>query len=156
MLYRKTPCKTRHGFCISLVRFVNTLSPVFISRLQADFFSVAGRCALPRVKFFFRNSTLEAGHLKEKLKKKTRTTQNSLKLRPRFTYYLRFCYSCACWLSIQYSNKVTPDLPVRKSIGKGSQFNPLVPGNFFSSNFFPKLGGKVHCMNRLGNLKVQS
>ena len=27
---------------------------------------------------------------------------------------------------------------------------------FFSSNFFTKFGGKVHCMNRLGNLNVQS
>ena len=35
-------------------------------------------------------------------------------------------------------------------------FNPLVPGDFSSSNFFTKLGGKVQCMNRLGHLEVQS
>ena len=34
--------------------------------------------------------------------------------------------------------------------------NPLVPGYFFLSNFLMKIGGKVHCMNRLGNLKVES
>ena len=31
-----------------------------------------------------------------------------------------------------------------------------MPGDFFLSNFLTKIGGKVHCMNRLGNLKVQS
>ena len=35
-------------------------------------------------------------------------------------------------------------------------FNPLVPGDFFLSNFLMKIGGKVHCMKRLGNLKVES
>ena len=35
-------------------------------------------------------------------------------------------------------------------------FNPLVPGDFFLSIFLTKIGAKVHCMNRLGNLKVQS
>ena len=34
--------------------------------------------------------------------------------------------------------------------------NPLVPGNIFLSNFLTKIGGKVHCMNRNRNLKVQS
>ena len=36
-----------------------------------------------------------------------------------------------------------------------SKLNPLVPANFFS-NFLTKIGGKVQCMNRLGNLNVQS
>ena len=31
-----------------------------------------------------------------------------------------------------------------------------MPGDFFSSNFLMKIGGKVHYMNRLGNLKVES
>ena len=41
-------------------------------------------------------------------------------------------------------------------INRHTEVNPSVPGDFFLSNFLTKIGGKVHCMNRKRNLKVQS
>ena len=50
-----------------------------------------------------------------------------------------------------------PDLDTDPGPGPGPvQLNPLVPGDFFLLNFFNKIGGEVHCMNRNQNLQVQS
>ena len=54
-----------------------------------------------------------------------------------------------------YHSKVLSLYLVFKFMTQLCFLNPLVPGDFFS-NFFTKIGGEVHCMNRNWNLKVQS
>ena len=86
------------------------------------------------------------------------------------TFLLSFFGSCHAnrtpirvwWLKASAANQLifsslTASAQSHGEVSGGSvAVNPLVTGNFFSSNFLTKICGEVNWMNRLGNLKVQS